>query len=108
MPNLIPFERALETLWTDCQTLEAPQVIIGGIVTVLENPIKLFCLVGNSDLAIGAVRCPPGLYASDFFVELMQAVRALDWEVVCIILEQANSPHLQTAAIAAHAHRDGL
>lgn len=91
----ILFYNALDELLADCEALKAPQVIIQGIVTVLENPVKLLCWVGDVDPAFGTARCSPGLYSSDLLIKLMQAVRALNWEVVSVILEQAISPQNQ-------------
>ena len=85
---------ALSELFTKCETLEPPEIVTNLIIAVLEKPLKLFCLVGedSSTERIGTARLSPGLYASDLFVKLLAAVRALQWEVVVIILEQALSP----------------
>jgi hypothetical protein len=93
------FSDALSALFRDCEAYKPPQIILERIVGALEHPIKLFCWVGDTNAAVGATRPVPGFYASDLLVELMEAVRALDWEIVGILLEQAISP--QTAASTA-------
>jgi hypothetical protein len=86
------FRTTLDELLSECEAHEPPQVVANLIVAVLQKPLKLSCWVGNDGSAVGASRIDPGFYASDLFVELVQAVRALQWEVVVVILEQALSP----------------
>lgn len=97
------FSDALNAVFRDCEAHKPPPIILEGIILALEHPVKLLCWVGDIDPTIGTSRPLPGFYASDLFVELMQAVRALDWKVVSIILEQATSP--QKAAKAAQSHQ---
>jgi hypothetical protein len=91
------FEDTLATLWTCSEALELPEIVHQGVIRVLENPGKLFCLVGHAETAVGADAPKAGLYASDLFVKLIVALRALDWEVVVILLEQATSPPIPSS-----------
>jgi len=86
------FNDATEELLRYCETYEPPEIVRTRAVNVFENPTKLFCWVGEAQPALGALRIEPGLYASDLFVKLLAATRALDWEVVAVVLEQAISP----------------
>lgn len=88
------FKDALAQLLAECEAAELPEVIPNLIVAVLQKPLKLFCAVGEVSPAdrVDTVYLQPGLYASDLFVKLLAAARALQWEVVIVILEQALSP----------------
>jgi hypothetical protein len=88
------FDATMDELLGHAKAHELPQVVLEGIVAILENPIKLFCWVGEAHPAggSGTPSPPPSLYASDLLVKLVGAVRAFDWEVVAVILEQARSP----------------
>ena len=86
------FDDATEELLRHFELQEPPEIVRSRAVDVFENPTKLFCWVGDAGLAPGTTRVEPGLYASNLFVELLVASRALDWERVAIILEQAKSP----------------
>jgi hypothetical protein len=78
------------------------------LALVLENPLKLFCFVGNASGALsdGTAHVEPGLYASDLLVKLLAATRALDWEVIGVLLEQAISPS-QTLIQEVSRHQGG-
>lgn len=97
--EIVPFTNptlkdALSELFTKCEANEPPKIVTDLIIAVLQKPLKLFCAVGEISPAdrIGTPYLEPGLYASDLFVKLLAAARALDWEVVIVILEQALSP----------------
>jgi hypothetical protein len=88
------FGDATEQLLSLCEALEPPEIIVKCLAILYEKPVKLLCWVGDAEPTGGTPRVTPGLYASDLFVKLLQAFRALDWEVVAVILEQAKSPVL--------------
>lgn len=94
MSNLptLTFDEASEQLLSLCELHKPPHVVLERIVLVYEKPIKIMCLVGDTDPALGAQNVPAGLYASNLFMKLLTAARALDWERVVVILEQAASP----------------
>jgi hypothetical protein len=75
------------------QANEVPEIVLERLALIFEKPVKLLCWVGDVEPAIGTTRVTPGFYASDLFVELLEAVRALDWEVVAVVLEQASPPN---------------
>jgi hypothetical protein len=89
------FETAMDELLQHVELNKPPQVVRERFIVVLQKPLKLFCWVGNAGAALGADRIEPGLYASDLLVKLLEAVRALDWETVVVILEHAISPELE-------------
>jgi hypothetical protein len=92
-PSFNPlFLDAMADLMACFEAFKPSQVILESTITVVKESIKLCCWVGDVESAIGTARVPPGFYASDLFVELLTAVRALDWEVVVILLEQAAAP----------------
>ena len=90
-----PFRSAMDDLMAEFEANELPEVVSHLVVAVLKKPIKLCCWVGEADLATGASRIEPGFYASDLLVELLLAVRALNWEVVVRLLEHAVLPPLE-------------
>jgi hypothetical protein len=92
--SIVPpsFLDAVAELLACFQAHKPSQIILERTISVIEQPIKLCCWVGEIDPAIGTARIAPGFYASDLFIKLLKAVRALDWEVVVILLEQAMPP----------------
>jgi hypothetical protein len=96
---------ALAQLLADCEAFELPEIVPNLIVAVLQKPLKLFCAVGEVDPAdrvVGTMYLEPGLYASNLFVELLAAVRTLQWEVVVVILEQALTPLVSISPVEDH------
>lgn len=85
------FDHAAEELLRHLETHEPPEIVRLRAIDVLQNPTKLLCWVGDA-VPGRTPRVQPGLYATDLFVKLLAACRALDWEVVGVILEQAISP----------------
>jgi hypothetical protein len=89
--NLL-FDDGLAELFANAESHKPPQIIIERIIAVLQNPLKLCCWVGEAMPATRTNHPSPGLYASNLFMKLIAAMRALDWEVVLIILEQVAPP----------------
>lgn len=54
-------------------------------------PFKLFHRVYESKFAIGTPNLLPGFHASNLLCELIQAVRALDWPRVVVLVHDASS-----------------
>jgi hypothetical protein len=84
------FHDAMDRLFAALDAGEVPRVIQRPLQVALENSLKLFCAVGTPET--GIARIPPGIYASDLLVKLIEAVKAYDWKTVSILLEQASSP----------------
>ena len=91
------YEKMMDELFRHLEPHELPKIVHTRLRLVLENPVKLFCLVGDADAAFGAPRIQPGLYASNRLVELVEAARALDWKQVAILLEQAITPVISSS-----------
>lgn len=89
---MLPYKATMDELFVHLQPQKLPKVVHTLLGVTLQNPIKLMCLVGNSELTSGTPRVESGLYASDLLIELLQAVRALDWELVANCLAHAIPP----------------
>ena len=85
---------ASATLIRYCEALELPEIILERLAILSDKLVKLMCWVGEADPTTDprTVRMQPGLYASDLFVKLFKAVRALDWELVLVLIEHAQTP----------------
>ena len=90
------FDDAMHWLLAECEASEPPEIVRQLIIEVLNNPVKLFCWVGDAETTSGAARPNAGLYASDLFVKLLRTVRAFDWKIVSVLLEQALPPKIPT------------
>lgn len=91
-PEFLSYAQAMDELFVHLKAQKLPKVIHALLGDVLDNPVKLFCVVGDPGPAVGASQVAPGSYASNSLKKLIEAVRALDWELVRIILEHAASP----------------
>src|ERR1700683_1300263 len=92
IPEFLPYATAMDELFVHLQAQKLPKVVHTLFGVALQNPINLRCLVGNAELAPGALRVDPGFYASKLLKKLLAAVRALDWELVADILAHAIPP----------------
>lgn len=90
--SLIPYKAAMDELFVHLEAQKLPKIVHALLGATLENPLKLFCWVGDAESATGANRVVPGLYASDLLVKLLLAVRALNWELAADILAHAVPP----------------
>jgi hypothetical protein len=88
----VPYQIAMDELFVHLEAQKLPKVVHSLLGTVLDNPTKLLCVIGNPSPALGASHIATGFYASNLLKKLIEAVRALDWELVTILLEHALLP----------------
>ena len=98
-PDFVPYTTAMDELFVHLQAQKLPKVVHTHLGIVLQNPVKLMCVVGDSESALGATRPEPGLYASKVLRKLIQATRTLDWELVAILLEHADTSYVDETEI---------
>ena len=84
------YRDALEELIVKTKAHEPPEEVVRALACLFERPEKLFCFVPNPNPTVGsgALNVASSLQASNLLVELVLAVRALDWEVVIVASEQ--------------------
>ena len=92
LPEFLPYTQAMDDLFVHLEAQKLPKVVHALLGAVLQNPINLQCIVGHAELASGAPRVEPGLYASKLLKKLLTATRALEWEVVADTLAHAIAP----------------
>ena len=87
------YREALDELIGKAKTGEIPHEVVRALASVCDHPAKLFCCELESCPAsgVGAASALPRLQASNLLVELVLAVRALDWEVIVVAAKQHGS-----------------
>lgn len=91
-PQSPDFHDKLDALRRIVETEHVPPGVMSALLGLSQRQKELFCWVGVPDAAVGAPRFLPGLYASDFFNELLFALKALDWPKVLILIHGNSSP----------------
>lgn len=68
------------------QTHHVPSRVKDACLCLSERQKELFVWVAEVGPALGASRRPSGLYATDLLSELIEAIRALDWPKVVVLI----------------------
>ena len=83
------FEETMRELGNLLSANDCPGEVVDAASGLLQSPDKLFWFVPKGDLAIRAPNLGAGLQPSDLLLELVQAVRALEWPKVLVLIHRA-------------------
>ena len=91
--DCMSYRDAMAELVGRAKSGELPEPVVRALAGLFESPQKLFAWNPDPALAglVGTPNIDAGLQASNLLIKLIQAVRALDWEVVIVTCEQHGS-----------------